>query len=50
VDWEENLEQWARELKRSKELEAQYGIRFAEAPTVDTSMPADGAGEGSGGG
>ncbi len=28
VDWEENLEQKAREIKRTRELEAQYGIEF----------------------
>lgn len=49
LDWEEVIEQRARELQREKELEAEYGIKFPsptpQAPAKDDE-PAAGGGEG----
>lgn len=37
LDWEENLEQQARELQRKKELETEYGITFP-SPTKQSAV------------
>lgn len=41
VDWEATLEQRAKELKRQKELEAEYGISFKEGGTAVADISND---------